>query len=139
MTLMSLGPIVFDLITNIDAIEVEGVSAFAKHEIVNGGPVYEGMGEDETAITIEGVIHPEHFGGVGSLAAIEAARLAQIPLPLMRGNFVPMGWVIIERFSQSEAYLNEHGVGREVRFSVALLSASTPGAGFASQLLNLFR
>ncbi len=136
--LMALGPVVFDLATNLTDTETEAASAFAKHDVIAGAPVYEAMGDDEASITLTGVIHPEHFGGLGSLDIIEAARAAQLPLPLMRGDFTPLGWVLIESFSHSGAFLNPRGVGREVSFTISLIRVGNPGIGMAQAIMRLF-
>lgn len=138
VSLMSLGPIVFDLVSNIQEVETDSEAVFAVHEVVNSAPVYEGMGEGEVRITLDGVIHPEHWGGLGTLAAIDAARAGQIPLPLMRGNFIPIGWVIVEGFNASEAHLNHRGLGREIKFSVDLLKVGSPGFGMIGKILSFF-
>jgi len=139
ITLMSLGPIVFDLVTNLDGTEGETVSSFARHEVFGTSPVYEVTGDEESTMTLSGVIHPEHFGGLASLSAIEAARAAKVPLPLMRGDYVPLGWFLIDRFSQQSDWLNHRGVGREIRFDVELIRVGTPSRGFAPSILRLFQ
>ncbi|RWC91640.1 MAG: phage tail protein [Mesorhizobium sp.] len=136
--LMSLGPVVFDLVTNLTEHQKKGESAFAKHEVVGSAPIYETMGENEGTFTLTGVIHPAHFGGLGTLATLEAARLAAVPLPLMRGDYTPVGWVLIQGLSELSGYLDEKGVGREVQFSVELLRVGSPGVGMASSILRLF-
>lgn len=137
--LMSLGPVVFDLVTNLTAHDKKGQSAFAKHEVVGSAPVYEAMGENEGTFSLTGVIHPSHFGGLGTLATLEAARLAAIPLPLMRGDFTPLGWVLIQGINEQSGYLDDKGVGREVQFTVELLRVGSPGVGMASSILRLFQ
>ncbi|MBF6992725.1 phage tail protein, partial [Cupriavidus sp. IK-TO18] len=70
--------------------------------------------------------------------ALEAARAAKIPLPLMRGDFIPLGWVLIQGLAEKSAYLDHHGVGREIRFTVNLLRVGSPSAGMAASILRLF-
>lgn len=137
--LMSLGPVVFDLVTNLTETESKTASSFAKHEVVGVAPVYESMGDDESSFTLTGVIHPEHFGGLGTLATLEAARAASIPLPLMRGDFTPLGWVLIQGITNQSGYLDHKGVGREVQFTVELIRVGSPGIDMASSILRLFQ
>jgi phage protein U len=136
--LMCLGPVLFDLRVGPDVIDKMGKSAFAKHEIVNGNPVYESMGEDEGSFKISGVVHPEHFGGLSRLSAIEAARVSQLPLPFMRGDFTPLGWVLILQFSESSKSLNYYGIGREIEFSAELIRTGSPSGSLAASILRLF-
>ncbi|WP_420408708.1 phage tail protein [Hoeflea sp.] len=136
--LMTLGPVAFDLRVGLDEVQKMGKSAFAKHDIVNGSPVYEAMGEDEGSFTIGGVVHPEHFGGLSRLSAIEAARVAQIPLPFIRGDFTPLGWVGIQEFSESSKSINFYGIGREIEFTVKLIRTGSPAPSMAASILRLF-
>ncbi len=137
--LMSLGPVIFDLVTNLTEHNRKAASSFAKHEVVGTSPVYESMGEDEGSFTLTGVIHPAHFGGLGTLGTLEAARLAAIPLPLMRGDFTPLGWVLIQNLTEQSGYLDDKGIGREVQFTVELLRVGSPGVDMASSILRLFQ
>lgn len=137
-TLMVLGPVVFDLVSNLQSINHEDTPAWAKHDVIGGGPVYEAMGMDEETVNLEGVIYPEHFGGVGTLSALKVANKRQIPLPLMRGNFRPIGFVILDGLSIDEAELNFGGLGREIYFSVSLKKTETVAGSLASQILSLF-
>lgn len=135
---MALGPVVFDLVTNLTDTDAEAAPAFAKHEIINGPPIYEAMGEDEASFSLSGVIHPEHFGGLPSLDILERARAAQLPLPLMRGDFTPLGWVLIGSVKQQSGFLSPQGIGREIRFTVSLIRVGNPGIGLAQSILRLF-
>jgi len=136
--LMSLGPVVFDLVTNLDETEADTKSSFARHDVIGASPVYEEMGDDESGFTLSGTVHPLHFGGLSSLDVLETARSAKIPLPLMRGDFVPLGWVIIDRVKVGASLLNHQGIGRELRFSVDLIRTGNPGVGAAGAILRLF-
>lgn len=137
--LMSLGPIVFDLVTNIDETETRQRSSFARHDVVDAGPVYEATGDDEGTIRLSGTIHPTHFGGLASLDVLEAARASKIPLPLMRGDFSPLGWVVIDGVESNATLLTHQGIGREIRFTVDLIRTSNPGIGAAASILRLFQ
>lgn len=88
MALMILGPVVFDLRNNITGRARNSKMAFAKHDVVGGAPVYEALGMDESTATLECVLHPYHFGGLGRLEALELAMQAQTPLWLIKGDSV---------------------------------------------------
>lgn len=135
---MSLGPVVFDLVSNLTSHSREASSGFAKHEVMGSAPIYESVGDGESGFTLTGILHPEHFGGLASLTVLEAARVAQIPLPLMRGDFTPLGWVLIDKINEDSDYLNAKGIGREIRFTVNLIRVGTPGSNLASSILRLF-
>lgn len=137
-TLMVLGPVVFNLVSNLQSVSHEDTPSWAKHDVISGGPVYEAMGMDEEAINLEGVIYPEHFGGVGTLTALKLANRNQIPLPLMRGNFRPLGFYIIDGITIDEAEIGYSGLGREIYFSVSLKKSNTVSGGLIPQLVSLF-
>ena len=136
--LMALGPVVFDRVSNLTETSLEVGAAFAKHDVVGGDPVYEAMGGEGASFTLTGQIHPEHFGVNGALARLEAAEAAQTPLPLMRGDFVPVGWVVIEKLQRQDKTLGFHGVGREIDFTVSLIRVGRPGLSLARTILKLF-
>ncbi|WP_395175526.1 phage tail protein [Roseibium alexandrii] len=139
MAMMALGPVVFSLVTNLHETEYTYDAEFAEHQVVGAGPIYEATGDGETPFTLSGKIMPEHLGVDGSLAALEAAKSAQLPLPLMRGDYFPVGFVLIKRLRQRHNELNEGALGREIHFTVDLLRVGAPSLSIASQVLGLFR
>jgi phage protein U len=138
--LASLGPVVFNLRTDLQTIDQDVKSSFAKHDVMGASPVYENTGDDESTVTLKGTLHPYFFGGaLSGLAALEAARQAKTPLPLMRGDYAPMGWFLIDKISRSDAELDAfEGIGHEIDYTVDLLRVDSPGAGIAETLLRLF-
>lgn len=140
MTLACLGPVVFDLRNDLQAIESETNSSFAKHDVMGAAPVYEATGDDESTVTLTGVLHPYVFGATGHLARLEAARAGKIPLPLLRGDFVPVGWFLIKSITRKDAELDAFdGIGHEIEYSVDLIKVDTPGFGSAGAILGLFQ
>jgi phage protein U len=139
MTLASLGPVVFDITTDLQKYDEESASAFARHDIFGGSPVYEDVGEEEGTFTFSGTMLPYLFGGLSGLAKLEAARLARVPLPLMRGDFSPMGWVLISKISKSSSELEPSvGVGQEISYTLTLIKVGTPGISSAADILRIF-
>lgn len=141
--LMTLGPVVFDMVSNLTETDSSIDSAFAKHDVIGADPIYEAVGGDGGEVTLVGVIHPEFTGVNGTLAALEAAQAEQMPLPLMRGDYVPLGWFVIRNLKRTDTSLNESGVGREITFNVSLIRTAGPSAGFsvaglAESILGLF-
>jgi phage protein U len=136
--LYALGPVLFDIKVNPRSVEESEESAFAVHEVVGTGPVYEDMGEGQATFSLSGKIYPEEFGGLAGITALKAARVAKTPVPLIRGDFVPQGWFLINSLRAGHGMINEWGVGREVDFEVELFRTSTPGAGQAASILRLF-
>ena len=137
--LMALGPVIFDRVSNLQETDASFEAAYAKHDVIGADPVYEAMGGEGATITLSGIIHPEHFGVNGAVAAMEQAQAAQIPLPLMRGDLTPIGWVIITKLTRADRNLNAFGTGREIDFTVSLTRVGSPATSLASTILGLFR
>lgn len=138
MALMALGPVVFTLVTNVQETSTSAESTFAKHAVVGTPPIYEAMGMGETATTLKGVVHPHVTGVDGSLAALETACARQIPLPLMRGDFLPLGWHVITKFERSDKTFEAYGRGLEIEFTVTLAKVDGVGAVGPLDILQLF-
>ena len=142
VALMCLGPIVFDLLApNLTEVERNAQRALAKHDIINGSPLYEDMGEDEIRTTLTGNLRPINFENTKQAEdLIEAARLAAIPLPLIRGDLKPLGIVIIESYRTVHSELYFDGVGREVALTIELVHVdpSSVIAAGVETVLRLF-
>jgi len=136
--LLALGPVVFDLVSNITETEVETAAKFAKHDVIGADPVLEAMGGDGATVTLNGVIHPYNTGVSGAIAAMELAQSAQTPLPLLRGDYRPLGWWVIEKLTRKDTELSAQGVGKEINFTVTLTRVGSPGASLVSAILRLF-
>lgn len=137
-TTMCLGPVAFTMVTNLQEYQTSSEASYAKHDVVKAAPIYEAMGDEETTISFQGVVHPHITGVDGSLAAIEQARVNQIPLPLMRGDHTPMGWVIILKFERTDSTLEETGRALEIQFNVTLAKVSSVGSAEPASILRLF-
>lgn len=137
--LMQLGPVTFDaLVSNLTETDLEVGASFARHDVIGGEPIYEAMGGDGDSIELAGTIHPEVYGVNGAIAKLEAAKQAQLPLPLMRGTFEPIGWVVIDKLKRGDRTLSSFGYGREINFSVSLIRVGTPSMSLATSIIGLF-
>ncbi len=137
MALMILGSVVFDLRNNITGWTISSKADFAKHDVVGSSPVYEAMGPGEKSVKLDCILHPYHFGGVGRLGALNLALDAQIPLSLMRGDGVPLGWHTIDEIDITHSELASSGVGQEIKFSLKLLRVDTPPLSLVPSIVSL--
>ena len=138
--LASLGPVSFNLTTDLESIKSEESSNFVKHEVMGTSPVYEDTGDGDATVTLTGVLRPYLFNGaLSGLAALRSARAAKLPLPLMRGDFMPLGWFLIDKISSEHKELHPMtGVGQEVEYTLSLISSGPPIGGQIGLLLRLF-
>lgn len=124
---------------NMHEAEHEGGMDFAWHEVVGAMRPPEKVGEAPEVWTIHGRLFPERFGGMGELATLHAMRQSGVAQFFMRGDGVPMGWVVIERVSERSTYIGGNGVGRVIEFDVTLKRAPGPSAaGIFNALIGVF-
>lgn len=139
-----LGPVVFNLLTDMQSISMESGTTLARHDVINSSPVYEATGEEESTVTIQGTVHPFFAAQFGLSATsgyrlLEAARLAKTPLSLMRGTYEPLGWFLIRSIKREDNDLDAStGVGQEVSYTIDLVRVGTPGTSLAAAILRLF-
>lgn len=138
--LAALGPVSFNLTVDLQGVSQKETSSFAKHDVMGAAPVYEDTGDGEGTVTLKGTLHPYLFqGALGGLAALKAARLGKIPLPLTRGDYTPLGWFLINEISTEHSELHPlTGVGQEIEYTVELLASGPPSGGQIESLLRLF-
>lgn len=138
VTLM-IGPALFEIAPlSLQKFSLSRKYPFASHDVMGAEPVLEDMGPENASITVEGCLKPEHFGGLGELEALKTARDAAIPLPVVRGDFTPLGFFVIEEVEEKHETINEFGIGREIEVEVKLKSCASPGIGMAASILRLF-
>lgn len=138
--LCCLGPVAFDVKNDLQSIDFEAQSNFARHEVMGAGPTYEDTGDGESTITLSGTLLPFFFtGALQGVTLLEAARRQKVPLTMIRGDFTPMGWVLIDSISHSHTDLDARdGVGHVVEYTINLLRVATPASG-AISILRLFQ
>ncbi len=103
-------------------------------------PDLEFVGEAAESWTIRGRLFPERFGGLGDMASLHAMRRSGSAQFFMRGDGVPMGWVVIERVTERSTYIGSNGVGRVIEFEINLKRSSGPNAaGIFNALMDIFR
>lgn len=137
--LMMLGPALFEIQPmNLTKVKEGQKFPFASHEVLGAQPLLENMGIDSSTVELKGNLKPEHFGGLNELESLRSAQRAGVPLPLVRGDFTPLGFFVIEEMEVEHEILNELGIGREVEIEIKLKSVSTPDVGMASAIFRLF-
>lgn len=124
---------------NMHETEHEAGASFASHEVMGRMPPLEFVGEAAESWTIRGKVFPQKFGGLSDLGTLHAMRRSGSPQFFMRGDGVPMGWVVIERVTERSSYIDPQGVGRVIEFDISLKRSDGPGAaGAFNALAGLF-
>jgi len=139
--LCQLGPLQFTIAPfNMHETDHDAGASFASHEVLGSMPSLEFVGEAQESWTVRGRLFPEKFGGMGDMGTLHSLRRSGAAQFFMRGDGVPMGWVVIERVTEKSQYIGANGVGRVIEFEVTLKRSKGPNAaGIFSALLSLFR
>jgi phage protein U len=133
--LYQLGAVQFDVAPlNTDSIDRSAATDFVPKDVIGRRPPLEAVGEGEETIRLSGRIFPKTLGGLGDMEALDLQRVAGFPLPLMRGDGMPMGFFVIETLTQRSSRLDGDGVGRIVDFDLVLKRAEPPGAATLASL-----
>jgi phage protein U len=97
-----------------------------------------GDGPETRTFTIK--LFPEKLGGLSSTDTLDAMRQAGVPLSLMRGDGVPLGWFLVDKTTEKHSHLNAQGVGREIDMELTLKRADAPAAVDAiGTIIELFQ
>jgi phage protein U len=125
---------------NMHETDHESGAAFASHEVLGRMPPLEFVGEAAESWSIRGRLFPERFGGLAEMDTLHAMRRSGSAQFFMRGDGVPMGWVVVERVTEKSSYIGPNGVGRIIEFEASLKRAGGPSTtGIFNALVSIFR
>lgn len=125
---------------NMHETDHDAAARFASHEVLGRMPPLEFVGEGAEGWMIRGRLFPEKFGGLSEMATMQAMRRSGSAQFFMRGDGVPMGWVVIDKVTERSSYIGPNGVGRVIEFEASLKRADGPSAaGIFNALVSIFR
>lgn len=138
--LMILGSVVMDVWPfNPTETARDSGGDYVEKPVMGRRPPLEFVGEASETFSITAKLFPEKLGGLGSLSELSAMRKSGIPQYFMRGDGVPLGWMVVERVSERASYLDAQGVGRVIEVDISLKRADAPGpANFFASIMGLF-
>lgn len=125
--LAQLGAVQFTLLFNMHETQHEASAEFAAHPVVGRMPPLESVGEGPETWTVRGRLFPHRFGGLDGLGRLHAMRAAGAAQYFMRGDGAALGWVVVEKVTETSTYLDAAGIGRIVEFEVTVKRAPSPG------------
>lgn len=108
---------------------------FAAKDIIGAPKPREAMGESDETMKLTAKLFPHRLGGMGDLAALKAMARAGDPQILMRGDYVNLGWFVIDSVEEKASYLDAHGVGRVIECDISL--TRSPSAASASSMFSV--
>ncbi len=124
---------------NFHETDHESGADFAEHPVLGRAPPLEFVGEAPETWSIRGRLFPEKFGGLSDLAVMQGMGRSGVPQFYMRGDGVPLGWVVILRVNEKSTYIGPDGVGRVIEFEAHLKRSSGPSAaGIFNALVEIF-
>ncbi|WP_276200176.1 phage tail protein [Chelatococcus sp. XZ-Ab1] len=127
--LMMLGPLLMEVWPfNPTETSRESGGDFVEKPVMGRRPPLEFVGEASETFSITARLFPAKLGGLGSLSQINAMRQSGVPQYLMRGDGVPLGWMVVERVNERNSYLDAKGVGQVIDVDITLKRADAPNA-----------
>lgn len=127
--LMMLGPLMMEVWPfNPTETSREAGGDYVEKPVMGRRPPLEFVGEASETFTITARLFPAKLGGLGGLSQLNAMRQSGIPQYLMRGDGVPLGWMVVERVSERSSYLDAKGVGQVIDVDITLKRSDAPNA-----------
>lgn len=112
---------------------------FAEKSVIGRRPILEAVGEGEGTLNVTCKVFPQKLGGLDHIDVLQNQRAAQDAMPVMRGDGVPLGFMVITDIKVRHEHLDENGIGRVVTCEISLKKSDPPGAaGIFSMLAGLF-
>ena len=135
-----LGAVTFEIApVNVTEISRQTEGGFVEKPILGRRPPLEFVGAGPQTMSLTVKLFPEHLGGLGSIDDIAAMQASGAPQYFMRGDGVPYGWFVVERFGEKNTYLGPNGVGRVIDVDLQLKRADAPSASdYFAVLSGLF-
>lgn len=125
---------------NVNSVDRASSADFVWKPIIGAEQPAEFVGEGSNAWTLTGRLLPRKLGGMPELERLHQMRSSGQPQYLMRGDGVPMGWVVIESVSERSSYLDAQGVGQVIDVTINVRRSRGPSAGsFFSSIVGLFQ
>lgn len=127
--LAAIGSVVFDVVApNLHEISHKAGGDYATKSVMGRRQPLEWVGEADEEWELTGRLFPEALGGLDDMRQLHDQRVAGKALPFMRGDGVPLGWVVIVAVSERSSHLDTTGVGRVIEVGINIKRTDPPGA-----------
>ena len=134
--LLNLGSVVFEILPiGLDEINHGATASFASHPVLGDMPPLEFTGKGPEIWSIRGTLMPEFSanagvgdgsGGLSDIDALHAMRRSGQAQPLVRGDGVNMGYVVLTHVAERSSKLNAEGIGRIIEIDIDVTAATAP-------------
>ena len=127
--LMLIGPVAFTIAPlNTHAVDFSAETIFAEKPVLGSTPLMEHTGEGASSWSVKGRLFPRRLGGLPELGVLHALRRSGTPQFMMRGDGLPLGWVVVAGITEGSTYLDAAGVGQQIDITVTVRRAQAPSA-----------
>lgn len=109
---------------------------FAEKSVIGRRPILEAVGEGEGSLTVTCKVFPQKLGGLDHIEVLQGQRAAQAAMPVMRGDGVPLGFMVITDIRVRHEHLDARGVGRVVTCEISLKKSEPPAASAIVAMLS---
>jgi len=118
-----LGNIRFEGLKGFSNFSHERGVNYAQHELINGKPRLQSVGDNLDSISFGMYLHSEFTNPEADIETLRLAMQNREVLPLLLGNGRILGFFVIPNFSQSNSFTDPLGNLIEVTLSVELLES----------------
>lgn len=137
--LMVLGALSFQVWPfNPTETSKESGGEYVEKPVMGRRPPLEFVGETSETYSITARLFPAKLGGLSSLSMLHAMRQSGIPQYLMRGDGVPLGWMVVDSVSERSSHLGANGVGQVIDVDISMRRSDAPqDADFFSTVIGM--
>lgn len=142
-----IGPAVIDTFPfSADAVKRKTGASWAAKDLLGRLRDREWMGEDDEHIDLSGILLPYNprmgDGALLMLDVLHGIRLAGLPVFVMRGDFMPLGWFVLEEIEEHHEHLAPSGIGNKISHTIKITKVQNIGfdAGYSAlgTIVDLF-
>ena len=116
-----LGNIRFEGLKGFSSFVHERGVNYAQHELINGKPILQAVGDNLDTISFSMYLHSEFTDPESDVETLRTSMVEREVLPLLLGNGRVLGFFVIPSFSQSNTFTDPNGNLIETTLSVELL------------------
>jgi phage protein U len=126
--LYSLGPLIFDRVSNVHEIERTTTREFARKDVIGARKGYEDVGAGDDTIGFRGRLFPDRIGGRATPDALRTLLETGSPQLLVRGDGRVMGWYVLTSLGERGEYLGADGRAALIEYDIKLERVDQPSA-----------
>ena len=113
---------------------------WASNNRVNKRSALQFTGPNNETISLSGSVYSEITHGRVSLEVLERMAYLSIPMPLIEGDGVPLGFFVLNSVEKTYTELNRHGSPLKIDFTINLTKVDIPdffGEGAIKDIIDI--